>query len=245
MITRIRNIFLFTAFTFSAVALNAQVEIGEKSTKKENKRTDTTSWNLEVFGYTNWSQTFRTLQENTGLFGKELGERANEYALNTWSYGIGFRSRINEYLAWEGGMAYLSNGEGYRFEDTDTIFEYTNKYNYIAMPVKLNFLYGKDFGFIASAGVIPQMFISVKHTEHWRDSGNSTGNVEEIHKNGYNSFVASAVFNVGGFVRFNKKWVLGFIPEYRFQFINSYKSTDPYLHYGRALGFNISLGMQL
>lgn len=223
----------------------AQVEIGEKSTKEENKRIDTTKWNLEVFALTNWSKTFRSLEENTGLFGEPLGEREMEYSLNTWSYGIGFRSRINNYLAWEGGMSYLSNGEGYRYEDGDSIFEYSNRYNYIAMPLKLNFIYGKEVGIIASAGVIPQMFLSVNRTEHWRESNNSTGNTDVVYKNGYNTFVASAVVDMGAFVRFNNKWVLAFIPEYRFQFINSYRKTDPYIHYGKAFGFNISLGMQL
>ena len=152
---------------------------------------------------------------------------------------------INKFLAWEGGISYLSNGEGYRYEDADSIFEYSNKYNYISMPIKLDYIYGKNAGIIASVGIIPQMFMSVTHKEHWRQSDNSTGNNDFITHNGYNSFVASAVFNIGGFVRFNDKWILGFFPEYRYQFINSYEKTDPYVHYGRAMGFNISLGMQM
>lgn len=242
---RIKTIIIVFLFFSNGNLLHSQMEINENTTKKVNKKTDTSTWNVEIFALANWSRTIRLLESNEGIFGEELGEREFERSLDTWSYGMGFRSRINDFLAWEGGISYLTNGESYRYEESDSIFEYTHTYSYISMPVKINFIYGKNLGFIGGAGLIPQMFLSNRRHESWRSADNTTGSNKETFKNGYNSFVLSAVVNAGFFARYNHKWVIGIIPEYRFQFTSSYQKIDPYRHFGRALGVNISVGLQL
>ncbi len=202
-------------------------------------------WDTEIFAYANWSRTNRVLEINDGLFGDSLRERANESYLDTWSYGVGFKSRIKKDLFWQGGISYIRNGESYKFSDTDTSFSYKTTYSYMSMPIKVSYQYGKNAGLIAAIGIIPQMFVGYQQDQHWIDSLNATGSQTITMKPNMNSFVFSAVANLGAFVRFNDQWVLAFIPEYRMQLGSSYGTNDPHKHFARAMGFNIRLGMQL
>ena len=89
------------------------------------------------FAISNWSNTFRRLEENDGLFGDSIGARGDETAYNRWSFGIGIRSMLSKNFMFEGGMAYMRNGEQYSFSGADTSYTYTSQYSYISMPIKL------------------------------------------------------------------------------------------------------------
>jgi len=247
---KILKITLGFACFFMHVTLNAQIEISKETEKKKKveKPKKEIDNGTEIFFISNWSSTNRKLQENQkkdGLYGKPLGERANENKLNIWSFGIGMRNRIGTYLSWEGGLSYMRNGESYLFEGVDTSYQYQTTYSYICMPVKIMYTYGDKVKLLAGGGVVPQMFLKYRQDREWTTALNATEKKTEKTSSGYNSFVVSAVLNIGVQLNMGKRTSLLFMPEYRFQLSSSYEKIDPYVHFGRAIGFNMGLTYQL
>lgn len=229
-------------------SIYAQIEIDSKDEIKQKEKAPKvadTILSTEVFVYSNWSRTNRSLTENEGLFGDTLGERANETGLDIWSFGIGLRSQFHKYLAWEGGISMIRNGEQYSFSDTDTSYQYENRYTYIGMPLKVSFMYGNTFQLIASAGIIPQMFVRYSESIGYVDSENNSDQFTNTFSSGYNTFVLSTVFNIGGQVSLGDKLKIFAIPEYRLQLNSSYREIDPYIHKARAFGVNLGLTYKL
>ncbi|MFT5861179.1 MAG: hypothetical protein ACI865_003300 [Flavobacteriaceae bacterium] len=201
--------------------------------------------NTEVYMVANVSRTFSVLTESEGLSAAPLGEREFESFLRTWSFGIGYRTRVNEYLSIQGGITYFRNGESYLYETTDSLFSYTTTYAYIGMPIKALFTYGNDFKLLVGGGLIPQLFSGYRQDQEWKTTLNATGTETIKLKNGYSSFALSAAFNVGFQVKFSDKWALLVMPEYRIQLTDTYTDTDAYDHFGRAFGVDIGLTMTL
>ena len=201
----------------------------------------------DVIIYTNWSNTFRRLEENEGLAGDSLGPRADEKNYNLWSFGFSFRSELTKHFLWEGGISLQKNGEKYSFEDevTDSLYIYDSQYSYISMPIKLMYTYGNSVKVLLGVGVVPQMFSNFKQDLKWRTAlGTETS--EDSKTNRWDiSFVVSAVFNLGVEMEMSEKWSLMFMPEYKLQLTSSYLKTNSYKHYGRSLGFNIGIAIVL
>ncbi len=208
---------------------------------QENESSTSTS----VFVNTNWSKTSRKLIVNDGLFGDSLGERAKETSLNLWSFGLGFRSEITKNIMWEGGVSFQQNGEQYSFEQVDSSYQYESKYNYISLPIKVYYKYGKALRVIGGLGIVPQMFVKFHQKRSWTDSNSIEGSEEIKTTVGYNSFVISSVFNLGVELDFSDRVTLFFIPEYKVQLTSSYLKTNSYKHYGRSIGINMGLSFKL
>jgi hypothetical protein len=226
---------------------NAQIVIGNendnlKNTKKV-KPSRIQDGKTSVFFLANISQTSRTLIENKQPFGDSLGFRADENALNKWSFGIGLRNQLNGRLFWEGGISLLRNGERYDYNAIDSAFSYKTSYSYIGMPVKLSFQYGKKISLFANAGLIPQIYFDYKKEERWKTTeGNE--DVQTINvKEGYppNSFALSALFNIGISIKMQEKWSLFIMPEYRVQLNSTYNEYDKYIHKAKAIGLSFGL----
>lgn len=242
-----RHLVLISFLLFGTLSYS-QIEVTEKPKKKKVKEVapdNTEPSTTEVYFLTNWSRTNRDLKENSGLFGDSLGNRADEEFLDRWSYALGIRNRLNKHLGWEGGIAFIRNGESYLFEDTDTMYQYATTYSYIGMPLKMNYLLGEDVQFIASAGIIPQLFVNYKREIEWEDSVNHRDKETVKTNAGYNSFVLSAVFNTGVKLTYAEKWSLLVLPEYRIQLNSSYEKTDSYIHKARAFGVSFGLSLAL
>jgi len=245
---------LLVSLIFSFQAMS-QIVIGESDPKNEPKAIDRRTDTLNRYKKTapesdgitsfyivsNWATTNRSLTENEGLFGDSLGKRADESALNMWSFGVGLRNKLNKYLFWDGGLAFYKNGERYRFEGVDTMFAYQTYYNYIAMPLRLNAVFGNDFKWNAGIGLVPQMFTKYRQEQQWETSTFSKGDETIETKSGYNSFVLSAVFNIGLTIEFQSNWALMISPEARIQLNSSYGKTDAYIHKGRSYGVSFGL----
>lgn len=230
------------------ISVNGQIVVGEGSEKVKKeleivrpKKQRTSDGITSVYLVTNWSSTYRTLSENGDLFGEPLGKRADETSFNTWSFGLGLRNRLNNYLFWDGGIAYHRNGEQYLFTDADTMFAYQTTYNYISMPLRLNAVYGKNVKFSVGAGLIPQMFMSYKQEQQWETTTNSSGDETLKTRSGYNPFVLSAVFNMGIILDFQSNWSLLISPEARIQLNSSYTDISEYKHRARAYGITFGL----
>lgn len=238
----------FNSLGFSQILIGEPQPDAKSENKKKDKKSvsDTLKAKKEpsgtsIYFVTNWSATNRSLSENGDLFGEPLGERANEIGLNTWSFGLGFQNEFAKHFMWDGGISFLRNGESYSFVGTDTAYSYQTTYSYISMPVRLNYTVGNDFKFYAGAGLIPQMFMGYKQERQWTRADNSDETETIKSKNGYNSFVISAVMNIGMMVNFNNGWSLLVSPEARFQLNSSYMKQDAYIHKGRAYGVTFGL----
>ncbi len=239
---------LFLAFslnTFGQVEINKETTKKKKEKERKEEAAKTKDNSTSVFVTANWSYTTRKLIENDGFFGDPLGEREFEFNSNHWSYELGFRNKINKHLSWEGGIAFLQNGERYSFEGADSSYSYTSKYMYIAMPVKLYYTYGESFKLLVGGGVVPQMFVGYRQNIEYTRADNSKETEEVKLRSGYNPFVMSAVVNIGTQINLGGSWSFLFVPEYRIQLTSSYEQNDSYKHYARALGFNMGLILDL
>lgn len=242
---------LLISFSLFGSNIIAQMEIGgdQEDTLVEKReapivieeRNDAT----EIYFVSNWSRTFSILTESKGLSAKPLGEREFEESLDIWSFGVGYRTRVNKYLSIQGGISYLRNGESYTYETTDSLFTYNTTYAYIAMPIKALFTYGNEIKLFAGGGFTPQLFSSYRQDQEWKTAKNAIGKETIQKKNGYSSFVLSASINIGVQLKFSEKWALLFMPEYRIQLTDTYNELDAYDHFGRALGFDLGLTMFL
>lgn len=220
----------------------SQIEISSETAKKgEKQKKEVSLGSEEAIIYTNWSNTNRKLTINEGLFGDPLGEREFESSLNTWSFGIGFRQRSLEYLSWEGGIAFLRNGESYLFEGADSTFSYNTTYSYIGMPIKMYFTVGDQFRFYAGGGLIPQLFVQYRQDQEWTTATNNSDSETLKYKNGYSQFVLTVAANIGGQMNLGNAWSIYVMPEFRYQLTDSYVKTDSYNHFGQALGVTFGL----
>lgn len=250
------KLLLLVALVVSHFSIFAQVELGgepEEKPKKEKVKDEEVKvekevvkdGNTEVFLLTNWSRTSRVLEINEGPFGDTLGQRAFETGANNWSFGIGFRSAINQHFSLQAGVSFIRNGESYTFEEPDTLFTYTTTYSYISMPIKGLYTLGNEVKLLVGGGITPQLFTSYLQEQEWRDKVDATGDETIKQKNGYSTFALSAAINVGVQYQFSKNFSLLFMPEYRIQLTDSYVVTDSYNHFARALGFDLGLTFKL
>lgn len=241
-----KGIILSLMVLFSTASLFAQIVVGEtEPTKKTEekvkvKEARTTDGSTSLYFVTNWSNTNRTLVL-TDEFSDSLGTRADESSLNTWSFGLGMQNKLNDHLMWDGGICFVRNGESYNFTGTDTSFSYQTYYNYIGMPVRINYTYGKDFKFYAGAGFLPQMFTGYRQERQWTTTTDSKDTETIKTKSGYNPFVISAIFNIGLVMNFQNNWALVVSPEARIQLNSSYEKLDDYVHKSRAYGITFGL----
>ena len=217
----------------------------QKEGKKKEKKEYVPDGSTTIYALSNWSRTNRLLQSNDGYFGDTLGERANETFLDTWSFSLGFRNKINSWLTWDGGISYLRNGESYHFAQTDSSFSYQTTYSYIGMPVRLNYTIGEDIQWFVGAGLLPQMFLSYNQEQRWRNDQGSNGEQTIDSKSGYNSFVLSALFNTGIILNFKSGWGVMVSPEIRLGLTSTYLKQDSYIHKGRAYGISFGLTKKL
>ena len=240
------GIYLTSFFSFSQIVIGEKVEevkttdVKEEKKVREKKVIETDGIN-SVYFVTNWSSTNRTLIPNGDLFGKELGKRADETSLNTWSLGIGLRNRFGQHYFWDGGISYYRNGESYLFTDIDTMFAYQNFYSYIAMPLRVNAFIGNKYKLSAGGGLVPQMFSSFRQEQQWETTTQSKGSETVKTKSGYSSFVLSGIVNIGLTMDFDNGWTLLVSPEFRWQFTSSYTKIAPYVHKGQAYGITFGL----
>lgn len=233
------------AILFWATMSFAQIEISEETQEVEDVILPLDTRYTEAYFHANWSSTSRKLIENDAPFGDTLGNRVFEGKLNRWSYGVGFRSRLNDYLSWEGGISLLRNGESYLYEAADTMYSYNTTYVYIGMPIKVMFTYGQQIRVYAGGGILPQMFVQYRQDQEWLTTLDYREKNTVKTNNGYNSFVFSLVFNAGVQMDITNNMAMYVMPEFRYQLTSSYEKQADFKHYGRALGLNLGLTYKL
>ena len=257
--SEIMRVKVFSGFVCLVLIMNgfgavSQVEISKENTAKEEKERkqkktkeliekDSLSATSLYFN-SNWSYTPRKLEVNEGLFGEPLGERANEKAGNRWSFGLGFRNQVHKHIAIEGGIAFMRNSEKYSSEVTDS--SYVTEYSYLAIPIKVYYMYGKSIKFLGGIGITPQMFLRNKQELKWTTSeGKEESETIKITTEDLNSFVISATISAGVQIGLGKRVSVQVIPEYRIQLNSSNTKQYPYKHYARAIGVNAGIVVRL
>jgi hypothetical protein len=234
---KILSVIFFTLISFSH---SSQITFAKKETKDSLYRN-------QAYVFINRTNTYRTLIPNEDFIPGNLGERVNEKSLNTYSFGIGLKGHILKNLIWDGGMAYIQNGEQYNFASiiNDSTFAYQTYYKYIAMPLKLNFTFGKSVRIFGGAGILPQLFLNYKQKQQWETAlGSRESNIIKT-KDGFNTFITSAVFNLG--ISFHSKNGYGIFvnPEYRLQLQNGLGKTSYFKHKSYGFGFSAGITKEL
>jgi Na+-transporting methylmalonyl-CoA/oxaloacetate decarboxylase gamma subunit len=220
-------------------------EVVEKAGVQSNRELDNQT---SVYFNTNWSNTSRNLSVNEGLFAEEIGERANEVNSNFWSFGIGIRADLKKNFRFSTGLGLVRNGEKYSFIGEDSTFSYTTRYNYVSMPLILDYVRGNDLKFSIGVGLMPQMLLNYRQEQEWENSVN-TKSTNTIKLKGtdqnFNPFIISAVVNAGIQYKYGNFWSIYFTPEARFQIPSTYVKNYPYVQKAVAIGFNLGLSYQL
>jgi len=247
-----KKFILITVLLFFVDAVVAQVLIGAPEVKSKNKsqnKQKATELKLNsiaetgtrVYVLSNWSNSSRTLTENTGLYGDPLGERANETAAQVWSFGLGIQNDLTKHFFWDAGISYVKNGENYSFQLGDSSFMYQTRYQYIAMPLRLNYQIQKNrFHFYIGIGLMPQMYLTSKRTVDWT-KGNQSNAFEEVISEKTAPVVLSGLLNLGVLVDLKKGFSLVISPEMRIQFNSSYDQYQSYVHKNRSMGISFGL----
>lgn len=192
----------------------------------------------------NRSYTFRNLQTNEGLFGDTLGERAKEYGLNTWSYGLGFRSKVASHVFIGAGINLLQHGEQYAFKAADSTYSYSSIYRYTAMPLFVQYVTGKKLELTATLGVMPAMFFNYRRFITYTNPQNVETSETVEANNGDQRFTSTVLFtfaSVGAQYQFSPNWKIFAQPEFRYQLGSSYTKTNPFKHQSYAIGASMGL----
>jgi hypothetical protein len=230
----------FIVFLLFVNAVNSQIEVMKKPKKD-------TLFRNKAYGFLNITNVNRTLSPNQDFLPQDIGDRANETSLKTYSFGLGLKGHITKTIIWDGGMSYLQNGEQYEFSPitNDTSFSYQTYYKYIAMPLRLNFTVGKTIQFYGGVGILPQLFLSYRQNQQWETSLGSKGSDVIKDKSNYNSFITSVLFNLGLSITADNGYGLFISPEYRYQLQNGYGKLSSFVHKNFGLGISFGVSKEL
>ena len=187
---------------------------------------------------------FRDLKENEGLFGKPLGERANETNSIVPSFTLGVKTNLKNNFFLDLGISYAMSGEKYRYEFQDSTYNYKSTYSYFAIPIKVQYIAGNKWKFIAGIGIQPQIFTGFKKEITWNDI-NGKPRENTIKKDDINFFSIAALANVGVSWQFRKNTSVFVIPEVRYDLSNTYLKQAPYVRKGFFIGGQIGLSMAI
>jgi hypothetical protein len=237
--------FVLVGIAHGQIVIHAEENVPKKDKTNSTKKEKSIDGSSSIRFGTNWSYTMRKLYENRAPYGDSLGNRTTETNLNCWSFGLGITNKLNAYLSWTGAFAYLKNGENYSFADEviDSTFRSTTTYSYLALPLQLDFSFGKAVVFYAGVGVVPQILSRYKQERSWK-VGNSAER-EEVWKvkpdYGPNMFVFSVVSHCGLRLNMDNTWGVFFEPQLRFQLSSTYQEQDSYIHKNRSYGFNFGI----
>jgi hypothetical protein len=236
---------LFIAFISDAQIISDDSKPTEEKEVKEEVKKSKEKSGFELYFGASPSYTFRTLETNDNIFGKELGQKENEKAAWTTSFAAGIRSQVNKNIIFELGVGYSSNRETYDFTETDSVYRYTNTYRHISFPIRIAYTYGEDISFYGGIGVMPKAFLSLKREVTTLDVSDNESTEELIIKDKYNFFVIDAMATIGTRIKLNPNYGIFAMLEGRRQLTNNYNEQGPYIRKPYALGFNLGIQIYL
>lgn len=257
-----KQLAVLTVLIFSPFVNHAQISTGKVEDAKKKQTTesgkeekaprkkfdaDAGLMDFTAFIGAGYSIGSHTIKPNDGLFGRPVGERANETMINRWTYQVGIRNRIHRFFSIEAGLSIDRYGEAYKFQSTvagnDSSYSYDRTYNMLALPIQLYFTYGKRVQFLAGAGVQPYIPLSIKTKTTILDSDGNNVSPDKPVKTieGLNSAGINVLFSAGVQYRFSKYASVYAIPSYSLGLTNVYGKQEPHKEWLNAL--NIRFGM--
>lgn len=244
---------VLTILLFFPILSNAQIETGKvdggklvkpKKTKRVIQEKPTIeNPNTILYLGGGFGTAFRNLTENEGLFGKPLGERANETSVFVPNFTIGVRTNLKNNLFLDLGVSYAASGEKYDYKMTDTSYQYKATYSYFAIPIKLQYIYGNKLQLIAGIGIQPQVFTGFKNEITWNDSkGKSKSEIVKKNQD-IQFFSIAALANLGVNWQLKKNISLYLLPELRFDLSDTYLKQAAYNRKGYFIGGQIGISI--
>lgn len=242
--------FLIVLFSFSLLSIHGQIIGGtdekepleEVKTKEKVKKEKS---GIELYFGATPSYTYRTLKINEGLFAKPLDYREDEKGVWTSGYFIGVRNPLYKSLKLDIGVGYSVNKEIFSFESADSLFQYTNSYRHIAVPIKAAYSFGEGISFYAAIGIVPKAFLSLKNTTTTFDKYGEKQTEDLIIRDKYNFFLLDAVVDAGVQIKLGDYVGIFVFLEGRHQLVNNYTKQGPYIRKPFALGFNCGIDIYL
>jgi hypothetical protein len=157
----IATLLMFYSSAFSQIVIGSEPTQPTQQPKQEKaakeRKEITADWSEFYFGLQPM-YTFRNLRTNEGLFGKPLGDKAEEFGSWVSSYGVGIRTTLKGNFILDIGTGVSRNRESFSINRPDSLFEYSNTFRHIAVPIKLGYNYGDQFAFYAAIGFMPKAF---------------------------------------------------------------------------------------
>ena len=233
---------LFANFSWGQISTGGNVIKDPRKQALPERRIDTT--NTEFYFQFSPQYTFRTLESSPAPFGKDLGVRANEYALWANSVSVGLRNKIHNKFYFDFGIGFSSNKEGNKYDSNDTSFVTSRSYRHFAVPIKFSYITGGDISFYASIGATPKAFFNVMYLEEYTFQ-NAPRNREFVEDQGYTSFLLDLTAAAGFRLRMSDSFGIYAGVEGRRQLNSNYSVQSPYIRKAYALGFNLGLYIPL
>ena len=139
--------------------------------------------NSEFYMQGNYFYTFRDFTDLSAS--QSYKKRFDEEAILTKGIEVGALLPLTQRFKLSIGAAYVSAGEQYKFESliNDSTFQYLNKYQQVAIPLRLYFNVGSQFSWFAFVGVIPSSIIHKRIESNYTDADGKLFENEVILKN--------------------------------------------------------------
>jgi hypothetical protein len=245
-----RQILTITALIFSCSVNYAQISSGKVENKIEKPKKEKVKDSIQVTLNENWfylgtgfQLNSRRLAEATTNFGKPLGIRLDEKAQNTWSFQLGVRNRVHNYLTIDGAIQYNRFEESYAYASTtsDSTYAYTRKYGFISVPIQGYLTFGTRLQFFIGGGFQAGIPIRLSLQTTFADSlGNETSTTIKK-KETLNPFTFSLLSTLGVSYQFSNQWGMYVMPSFNYGLSNIYNKQQP--HQQWLDGINVKFGV--
>lgn len=248
-------------FTFTGLVSYGQIESGKVEEKKEKpdksrqKEEKVSAGHKEITVLKDpgtilylgggFGSAYRTLKPRPNYFGKELGEKANETAIYVPNFSIGGKLRIAKNIYFDLGISYAKTGEQYSFVASDTVYKYTNNYNYFAIPMKVQYIAGGKLKFIGGLGIQPQMVMSYRQHREWKTTKNLTHTETVKYSNTVELFNIALLADIGLQYEVGKNINIYLLPEFRYHITNTFGKQSPQIHKGYFIGGQIGVSFHI
>lgn len=192
-----------------------------------------------------FGSAFRDLSENKGLFGKPLGERADETSVLVPNFSMGLKTNLKKNLFLDLGISFNSSGEQHVFKYQDSTFKYKNTYSYFAIPIKIQYIRGNKLKMIVGVGLQPQILTGFKKDISWTNSKGKTGEQTTRNKEDFNLFSISALANLGVSWQIKKNTSLFLLPEFRYDLSDTYLKQAAFNRKGFFIGGQVGISVAI
>jgi hypothetical protein len=234
------------AFVFIGFTVFCQIESGKigkgKATKTVQQKSLPKVTTMLYLG-AGINHSYRNLQSNKLPFGKPIGTRANEQAIDVWTFHMGYKQTLSKHFQIDAGLHFDKFGEMYDFQDplSDSAFSYTNRYAFIGLPIQFNLTFGQRFVFSVGGGIQPVLATNYKTEEQITDANKNVTKSSYTSLTALNGFGCNILLSSSVQFRFNQQVGIYFQPTYSHGMINTLENQAAYKHYTR--GFNYKAGI--